>query len=453
MRWTRCFSVVLLCLSFTGRALAQAGAAAPATPTPTSPLAIHVGDADLLIGGFLDAIAVTRSSATGTGIGTSFGTIPFENTPQGHLSEMKLSAQNSRLSLQATSAAGSINLKGYVEVDFGGNAPNGLNVTTNGNTLRMRLFWAQVTKGKFEFLAGQTWSLLTPNRDGLSPAPGDVFFAQTVDTNYQMGLTWTRATEFRFVAHPSRTFTAGVALENPEQYVGSAVVLPSGFPAFEVDNGSVTTTTPNLYPDIIGKVAFDPKTASTHQHVEAAFVVRGFKTYAPASDQTFGETGTGFEVGANVEPVKNLHLMTSAYFSSGGGRYVANVNAPDFIVNPDASLTLVGANSVLGGAEFTSGKTLVYGYYSHASLDQQTTTDVDGQTIGFGVPGSTAANHTLNEGTIGLTRTIFRDPKIGGLQAMFQYSHVERTPFSVPAGTPSSASVHMVYVNVRYLLP
>lgn len=261
------------------RLFAQTPAAPPATPT--SPLTIHVGDADLLIGGFLDAMFVTRSTATGNGIATSFGTIPFGNTPQGNLSEMKMSAQNSRLSLQATSALGSMNLKGYVEVDFTGNAPNALNVTSNGNTLRMRLFWAQVTKGKFEFLAGQTWSLLTPNRNGLSPAPGDVFFGQTVDTNYQMGLTWTRAMEFRFVAHPNKTVTAGVALENPEQYVGSAVVLPTGFPTFEVDNGAVTTTTPNMYPDIIGKVAFDPKTGGTHQHVEAAVVVRGFKTYSP----------------------------------------------------------------------------------------------------------------------------------------------------------------------------
>jgi hypothetical protein len=421
--------------------------------TPTSPLAIHVGDADLLIGGFLDAMTVTRSTATGNGIATSFGTIPFDNTPQGHLSEMKFSSQNSRLSLQATSALGSMNVKGYVEVDFTGNAPNALNVTSNGNTLRMRLYWAQVTKGKFEFLAGQTWSLLTPNRNGLSPAPADVFFGQTVDTNYQMGLTWTRATEFRFVAHPSSTFAAGVALENPEQYVGSAVVLPTGFPTFEVDNGAVTTTTPNHYPDIIGKVAFDPKTGATHQHVEAAVVMRGFKTYGQASDQTFTATGTAFEVGGNVEPVKNLHLMTSAYFSTGGGRYIANVNGPDFIVNADGSMTLVGANSVLAGGEFTHAKTLVYGYYSHAHFDQQTTTDVDGKTIGFGVPGSTAANHTLNEGTVGFTQTLFRDPKIGGMQAMFQYSNVQRTPFSVPSGTPSKATVNMVYVNVRYLLP
>ncbi len=105
----------------------------------SSPLQMKVGDAELRIGGFLDATVVNRSTATGNGLPTAFGTIPFDNTPQGNLAETKLTAQNSRLSMQVTSPLGAMNVKGYVEVDFGGNAPNALNVTSNGNTLRMRL--------------------------------------------------------------------------------------------------------------------------------------------------------------------------------------------------------------------------------------------------------------------------------------------------------------------------
>jgi len=93
------------------------------------------------------------------------------------------------------------------------------------------------------------------------------------------------------------------------------------------------------------------------------------------------------------------------------------------------------------------------GYFSRAKFNQNVTTDIDGKPIGFGIPGSTAANHTLHETTVGLTHTFFRDPKIGGLQSMFQYSNVARTPFSVPPNPPSHATVNMVYVNVRYLLP
>ena len=47
-----------------------------------------------------------------------------------------------------------------------------------------------VRKDKLEFLAGQSWSMLTPNRKGISALPGDIFISQVVDTNYMAGLTW-----------------------------------------------------------------------------------------------------------------------------------------------------------------------------------------------------------------------------------------------------------------------
>jgi len=106
------------------------------------------------------------------------------------------------------------------------------------------------------------------------------------------------------------------------------------------------------------------------------------------------------------------------------------------------------------GPEIQVGaKTLLYGYYSYARFDQNVAVDASGKQIGFGVTGSNAANHTLNETTIGITQTFFRDPRIGGLQLMVQYSNLERKPFSVPTGTPADAKLNMVYVNVRYVLP
>lgn len=426
----------------------------PAPATPTSPLTLHIGDSDLTIGGFMDATSITRSTNHGSGIGTSFGTIPFDNTPQGNLSETRFSTQNSRLTLQATSKVGAASVKGYIEADFLGNPPNGISVTSNSNSLRMRLYWVQFTSGKFEFLGGQSWSMITPNRQGLSPAPGDIFFSQDVDTNYQMGLTWGRTTQFRFIAHASDVVTAGISIENPEQYVGSAVVLPAAFPGAEVDNGGVTVGTPNPYPDFIGKIAFDPKTGKTHQHIDAAILVRGYKTFNPATSSTFTETGTGGSVNAVIEPVRNFRIVATTFFSSGGGRYIANTNLPDFVVNADASLSLVKSRSYIVGPEIQAGgKTLLYGYYSMSQADANVAVDTTGKAIGFGIPASTAANHKLNEATVGIIQTFFRDPKIGGMQLMVQYSNVERTPFSVPAGTSSSAKVNMVYVNVRYLLP
>jgi hypothetical protein len=373
---------------------------------------------------------------------------------QGHMNDTQFSSQNSRLTLQATSKVGTADLKGSLEVDFLGNAPNGLNVTTNSNTLRMRVFWAQYRQGAFEFLAGQSWSLMTPNRNRLSPETADVFFSQTVDPNYQMGLTWGRTMQFRLTTHPNDIFTAAVSIENPEQYVGSGVKLPAAFPSGEVDTGASVNDVPNPFPDIVGKIAFDPKTGRTHQHIDAAVLVRNFKTYNPASDATFNKAAAGGEVNLAVEPIAAVRIVATGFYSSGGGRYIANTNLPDFVINRDASMTLVTTRSYVLGTEIqATSKAALYAYYSSAHADRVVSTDADGSAIGFGVPGSTTANERIAEATAGVTQTFFRDPKIGGMQFMVQYSHVRRTPFSVPEGSPQDAAVNMLYFNVRYLLP
>ena len=457
--FVRCARVGLVLSVLFGVASMPALAQTPEPPaTPTSPLAIHIGDSDFVIGGFMDMTAFTRSTDTGTGISSSFGAIPFATlggVPQaaGNMSETRFTTQNSRLSLQATSKVGTASLKGYVEADFLGSAPTNLNVTSNSNALRMRLYWVQYRQGKFEFLGGQSWSMMTPGRNGISPVPGDLFYSQDVDTNYQMGLTWGRTPQFRFVAHATDVVTAGLSLENPQQYVGSAVVLPAAFPTGEVDNGS-NSGAPNVYPDVIGKIAFDPKTGNTHQHIEGAVLVRGYKTYNPATDTSFNATATGGSVNAVLEPVKNFKIVATTFFSNGGGRYIANTNLPDFIVNADDSLSLVKSRSFIVGPEVQAGpNSLIFGYYSQAMADSNVTVDTNGKQIGFGVTGSTSANNKVTEGTVGLVQTFFRDPKIGGLQLMLQFSNVQRTPFSVPALTPDKAKVNMLYINVRYLLP
>ena len=72
--------------------------------------------------------------------------------------------------------------------------------------------------------------MMTPGRVGISPAPSDLFYTQDVDTNYQLGLVWTRAAQFRVVYHAKDEksgFHLGFALENPQQFTGSAPRLPS----------------------------------------------------------------------------------------------------------------------------------------------------------------------------------------------------------------------------------
>jgi hypothetical protein len=440
----------LLVVSMPAAAWAQT-APAPAQPPPTSPLQIRTGDTDFRIGGFVDAGAVVRSTNTGNGMATAFGSIPFDNTPQGNLHETRLSAQNSRLNLLVNAKAGTAAVRGFMEIDFFGNGPANAFVYTNSHAPRLRQAWVQYTKGKFDFTGGQVWTMLTPNRNGLSPLSADVVTSQNLDINLQLGLPWSRPNQFRFVVHPTKTFAAGVSIENPQPFVGGAVVLPTSFPATEVDNGS-NPGAPSPYPDIIGKVAFDPQTGNKRQHIEAAVLVRGFQTYNPATDRTFSETGTGFSAGAVLEPVRNLRIIGNVLSTDGGGRYMIG-QAPDIMVNADASIGTIGSTSVLAGVEAqVRPMTMLFGYYGTVQVDQAVASDA-GRPIGYGVPGSTAANKSIEETTAGLNHAFFRDPKYGALSLIVQYSYVTREPWSVPAGTPSTANLHMVFVTARYALP
>jgi hypothetical protein len=104
-----------------------------------------------------------------------------------------------------------------------------------------------------------------------------------VDTNYQVGLTWTRAAQFRTIYHPNQEWALGVELENPEQYIGTNVVVPAALasPYSGQLNNGILTSTPNLHPDIIPKVAFDKEVAGKHMHVELVGLLRSFKVFNP----------------------------------------------------------------------------------------------------------------------------------------------------------------------------
>src|SRR5580704_16716428 len=56
------------------------------------PLSFKVGSADISLGGFVDIENIFRTTNTQNNIATNFAAIPFSNTPQGQLSEYRLTA-------------------------------------------------------------------------------------------------------------------------------------------------------------------------------------------------------------------------------------------------------------------------------------------------------------------------------------------------------------------------
>ena len=454
-------------------ASSQPAVSRPGDNSETSPLQLKIGNTYITPVGFMDMTEVSRSTNPGSGIGTNFGSIPYFNTQAASLTESRLSIQNSRIGVRFDSMFNDMKVLGYWESDFLaqiGSPPNGgLAVSSNPYPLRLRLYWVDVTKGKFEFLAGQSWSMMTPNRKGISPLPGDLFYSQDIDVNYQLGLVWGRIPGFRFIFHPTSKVAFGLALENSEPYVGggnggSGATLPAvisgGANATsgavlggQINNGSSTISAAALHPDIIAKLAFDP---SSKFHFELAGVEITNKVAFPtgtAPYPTFTKAGGGGSVNLSFEIAKGVRLLTNNFWSAGGGRYIFG-QAPDFIIRSNGSLSLVHSASTVTGLEANVGKTLYYVYYGGVYVAKNMALDANGTTkIGYGPISSDGQNRAIQEITFGTNTTLVKDSKWGALNLMFQYSYLQRNPWLVTGTAPNDAHVHMGFVNVRYTLP
>ena len=439
-----------------------------------SPLSFRIGAAEFTPGGFVDFTNIFRSTNTGNPGGTSFGAIPFSNTIAGHDTEDRMTASNSRLSLKATSEYKGFKATGYMEMDFLGNDATNVFVTSNSHTDRMRLYWVDIRKDKWEFLGGQSWSWLTPNRVGLSPNPSDVFYSNNEDYNYQVGLTWTRAPQFRVAYHPNEHWAIGVAAENPEQYVGAGeVVFPFAYNAqlatqLDANNQS---TTPNVAPDIIAKIAYDTEAWGRHFHIEGV----GLETTVKVADLPVGgtgfvshsATGGGGSLNMNLEVFKGFRIIANTFYSDGGGRYIFGLGPQAVIApistggaNTDIVTKLVHADSGIGGVEWqATKKTLISAYYGGAYFSRNSFVDITSPlvvkpNIGFGYINSpNTANRAVQEGSFDWTQTFWKHPQYGALQLITEYSYITRSPWFVAAGAPKNAHLSEVLIDMRYVLP
>lgn len=426
-----------------------------------APLQLDLGNITIQPIGFMDATFVWRNTNAGSGIGSNFGNIPYSNTSAAKLSESRFSIQNSRLGFRVDGDWKGAHFIGYNEFDFlGTSGANNIGITNGSFVPRIRLYWVDMQKSKFELLAGQSWSLLTPNRTGLSPLPGDVFYSQVMDVNYLIGLTWTRQTGVRFVYHPNPKVAMGVSFENPNQYMGGygggpQITLPAGLAAVggaQLDNGTASfLSTPNLHPDIIAKVAFDP---SRRVHFEVAGIERDFKIVNPTTLQPYTKTGAGGSINGNFEVIKHLRLISNNFYSDGGGRYLFG-NAPDLIVRPDGNLSPIHSSGLNEGFEAqVTPNTLLWAYYGAIFIQKNVTIDTNGKPVGYGYDGSSnAQNRNVQEGTFGITQTFWKDARYGALSFIGQYEYLSRRPWYLATGTPSSAHDHTVYLDLRYTLP
>lgn len=434
------------------------GESGPATETP---LQLRIGNTTITPVGFIDATAVWRDKNAGSGIGAEFGSIPYVNTERGRLTEVRFSPQNSRLGFRVDAEWKGTRFLAYNEFDFlGAPAANNTGITNGAFVPRLRQFWVSAQKGKYEIVAGEAWSMMTPNRRGISALPENLFYSQVVDVNYVAGLPWTRQAGVRFLYRPGKKTTLGVSLEEANQYAGGSggagtITPPAGLAPLvggQLDDASgPPMSTPNLHPDIIGKFAFDP---SARAHFEIAAARRTFKVFNPLTNRSYIQAGVQASINANFEIVRNVRLVTNNFLGSGGGRYLFG-QAPDVILRSDGSMSPVRAAGVVEGLEVNLTPALqLYAYYGGVYIGRNVALDAGGSPAGYGYSGSPDNhNRVLHEVTGGLIQTFWKDPRYGQLSFMAQYAYLLRSPWWVAPGAPKSAHHNAVFLNLRYALP
>jgi uncharacterized coiled-coil protein SlyX len=434
----------------------------------TSPLSFRIGSAEFTPGGFLDFTNVFRSTNTGSIVSTGFAGIPFSNTAQGHLTELRTTSQYSRISLKAASKVLGGDVTGYFEMDFNGNDPANVFVSSQNHTMRVRLAYMEYKRGPIQLIGGQTWGWLTPNRVGLGTANPDMMITNNSDANINVGLAYSRPSALHIVLRPNSHFGWGVGIETQQQFVGGGVTFPNQFAGTlaAITDAGATPGAPSLHPGILTKLAFDSNPTGRNFHFEIAAIANSVKVALPvlgaAGTPVAGAFTTQTKTGGGIQPAfvlglsKKFRVVGNAFFSNGGGRQIIGLG-PDFVVRPDGNISLVHADTGMFGAEANvTSNTLVAVYYGAAYFGRNTfldTTVGGGKFVGYGGPGSANTNNrAIQEPTLDIQHTFWKSPQWGALGLNLQSSYLTRAPWNTVGG-PKNAHLFQQYIVLRYILP
>jgi len=403
-----------------GNGAATSAAADPNAPVAAAPgqgntddkgpLTIRFKGVNITPGGFIAAETVNRQRAMSDDINTQLNAIPYGGNSVGKLSEMNLTARQSRISLLFDSKVGETKLSGYYEADFLGAGTTSNNRQSNSYVLRQRQLWARAdAPGGWAFSAGQMWSLATEDKMGIANL--QEWIPQVIDPQYIVGFTWQRAYGARVAKGFGDKFTLAASVEGPQATIGGR-----GFSTYTSTSASGTVTTyqnfwefapgaggglfnafdttgysVNKTPDFIVKAAFDPGFG----HYEVFGIVGTFRNRiypcavvgttagnfpTPTTPVDLGclastsltpsvsgatndsRTGGGFGVSGRVPVGRKLSAGLKAVYGDGIGRY-GSAQLPDATARPDGSLALIHGATWLGSLEWhVTPKFDVYGY-------------------------------------------------------------------------------------------
>ncbi|ASL40417.1 MULTISPECIES: hypothetical protein [Acetobacter] len=448
------------------------------------PPIFSIGGISVKLGGFIDMSNIWRSSNMTSGPATGWGNFPYANSPNHGLSEERLSAQLSRLSiLMEANPSKSSRLQAYVESDFAGSGSTTNSVQINGYTPRLRQGYFTFTQKDWglHILMGQAWSLATNYAKGIIPRQEEL--PAVTDNNQLPGIVFTRVPQIRIGKDWNQKYWLGLSIEDPQATVGFSSTVSSGstIPAargqaegarvYYANTGGMllnaaTNYSYNPVPDMILKAAAD----TSFGHYEVFGLARWFRSLAvePGTTTTKKHTHFGGGVGAGMTAplgTNRLHLTGDVLAGDGIGRY-GPTQIPDTTFNGRGQLTpvpeIMGSLGLVG---HPNSSVLLYTYGGVEASGRKRYIGADGKQYGYGVNDldlagcdvefgvCSAQTHTLASFTAG-GWWHFLQGRYGSMMAGLQYTFVRKFAFKGNDGHGDSVdpatSGNTVYVTFRY---
>jgi hypothetical protein len=435
---------------------------------------IYYKGVTVTLGGFAAFESVYRSHNETADIASSFSAIPYSNGSVGQTSELRFTARQSRFSVLAQGDVDpQTHLGFWGEFDFLGAAQTANSNESNSYTPRVRNMYGTIDwdNSGLHLLAGQNWSLVTMNTQGITPrneAPPPV-----IDAQYIPGFSWTRQPQIRLTKDFDKQLWLAVSLENPQTtfYTGANafpkdVILTYNSAAGSGFN-SANTLSLNRIPDVVAKIAYEPTIADRTIHLEALGLYRSFYERLDYSNQN--SSGGGFGAGLNVPLVPTfLEFRVSALAGKGIGRY-GSAQLTDVTFDAAGNIRPISEIQALAG--LTLHATPQLDVYLFAGEEKESAQPYDLTSAGvitpYGYGNSLYSNagcvsETAKGACVGNTRLVeqgtlgfWYKPYIGNygrIQYGLQYSHTERKAFA-GSGALDLAPVgddNMVFASFRY---
>lgn len=426
-----------------------------------------LGNAKLTVGGFIAAESVYRNHDQVADVASKFQAIPLRGSDAYYLSDFRMTARQSRLSLlvQGPEINGG-KAEAYYEGDFLGAAVTANSTESNSYTPRIRqIFTDYTTDGGFQILAGQAWSLVTQNKSGIVARKENA--PMTIEAQYVPGFSWTRNPQLRLTQKFSNALTAAVSIESPQAIPANA--KSNGITVVTTQAGGANMNssqyTVDGLPDAIAKVAVDPGFG----HYEVIGMMRNFRDRVdpgtgaaakPANGGNSRESASSF--GANfILPVvpKIVDFQASILTGDGVGRYGSSQLA-DYTTNHLGEISSIKSTQVLFG--LVAHPTPVVDLYAYAGEEKADRNDLGG---GYGYGSQVGTNNATctafsNSGAACNLEKVaqvtvggwykFYQGDMGYMQTGLQVSHTTADSFTDANGIAAKTSMNTVLASFRY---